>query len=168
MVGSLGLRMRLELNRSRRRRSAAYRPVEPVNLIGIHAGNTEYLSYPIRAAPDVTARIPQCCSRIRLQHSVGPFPLALRGKGHIGLDLDPVRASAENRRDRQVYREGGADYHDWLLGRAENLRARKAAAVGINENIPIDGRARPKSVSAVGVNRLHIPSLACWYDKVVG
>jgi len=162
MVGSLGLRTRLELNRS------AYCPVEPVNLIGIHAFNTENLSYPVCAAPDGTARIPDCRSRIRLQHSVGPFPLALRVEGHIGLDLDPVRASAENRRDGQAYREGGADYDDWLVRRTENLRARKAAAVGINENIPIGGRARSKTVPAIGVNRLHIPSLTCGYDKVVG
>src|SRR5262249_37687051 len=48
---------------------STHRSVEPVNLIGIHAFNTENLSYPVCAAPDVTARIPQCRSLIRLQHS---------------------------------------------------------------------------------------------------
>src|SRR5213592_3337677 len=92
----------LALRGAERDRSTAQRPVEPVNLIGIHASNTEYLSYPVCAAPDGTAQIPDCRSRIRLQHSVGPFPLALRVEGHIGLDLDPIRASAEHRRDGQV------------------------------------------------------------------
>src|SRR5262245_23328152 len=43
-----------ELNRS----TTAHCSVEPVNLIGIHAFNTKNLSYPVGAASDVTARIP--------------------------------------------------------------------------------------------------------------
>ena len=148
MVGSLGLRTRLELNRSRRRRrrSAAYRPVEPVNLIGIHASNTEYLSYPIRATTNVTPRISECRSRISLHHPVSPLPLTLRSESHIGLDLYPIGASSQNRRDGQVYRERGADYRDRLVERAENLSARKSTAVGVNENIPIGGRSRALEV----------------------
>src|SRR5262249_31339656 len=123
---------------------------------------------PLCAAPDGTAWIPDGCARIRLQHSVGPFPLALGVEDHIGLNLDPVCPSTEYRRDGQVYCEGSADNHDWLVRRAENLRARKAAAVAINENIPIGRGARPKSIGAIGVYRLHIPSLTRGDNKVVG
>ena len=87
MVGSLGLRTPLERDRYRCWSwcCAAYCPVEPVNLIGIHASNTEYFSYPIRATTNVTPRISECRSRISLHHPVSPIPLTLRSESHIGL-----------------------------------------------------------------------------------
>ena len=108
------------------------------------------------------------CAVAGLHSAIGPAPLALRTKGHVGLDLDPIRARAEDRSRSEVYGEGGADHRDWLVQSAVNLRARKSAAVGVNEDIPIGGRSRAIEIQSIGVDRLDIPSLTSRHDKVVG
>src|SRR5437588_8159481 len=51
---------------------------------------------------------------------------------------------------------------------AVNLRAGKSGIICIKKYIPIDGWSRPIEIHAIRVDRLHIPSLTCRHDKVVG
>src|SRR5437870_12818567 len=139
----------------RRRCSAtAYCPVNAVNLV--RTARSRYadrqLWHPSRADSEAAAWVLPGCGVVGLYSAIGPTPFALRGEVHVGLDLDPVRALAEDRRDGQGYREGRAHYRDRLVQRAENLGAGKTRAVGVNEDIPIKGRSRAIEVHPIGVN----------------
>ena len=132
-------------------------------------------SAPSEADTKATTRVLPRCALVGLHSAVSPTPLTPNRKGHVGLDLDPIRPRAQNCRRAQVDRKGGAVLHPRLISRAENLRARKTGIVGVDENIKtVDeniktvGRARSVKIHSIGVNRLHIPSLTCRHDKVVG
>ena len=161
-------RWRRACSRSGRRgSSSSYRPVDSVHLVGSACGgNAHWFSYPVGAAPEGPARVPECRSVIRLHCPIGPAPLSLRTKGHVGLDLDPIGACSEDRRRGQVYREGRPNLRDRLVERAVNLRAGQIPrAVGVNENIPIGGWSRAVELHPIGINRLHTPSLTSGHDK---
>src|SRR6266403_848015 len=145
-------------------------PVEPVHLIGLRRVGATSCSpaAPTWAGPEAATRIPPGGSVIRCDRAIAPAPFAVSAKGHVGLDLNPVGAGAEHSRTRQVYGERTAVLLDWLMSRAVDLRARKAGVVGIKKYIPIDGWSHSKEIRAISVDRLHIPSLTCRHDKVVG
>ena len=132
-------------------------------MVGTHTG---FLTQ--SAAREATARVPECRAVIRLHCPIGPTPFSLCAKGHVGLDLYPIRAWSEDRRRGQVYREGRANLRHRLVQRAVNLRARKRAAVAVNENIPIGGRSGAVEIHPIGIDRLHVPSLTSRHHKVVG
>ena len=130
-------------------------------------GNTDWLSYPVSAAPERTAWVPECRSVISLHSPIGPTPLALRSEGHVGLDLDPIGASSKDGRRDEVYRKSRADYRDCGVQNAVNLRAGKSRAVSVNEDIPTVGRSEAVKVYPIGVDRLHVPSLTTGHNEVV-
>src|SRR6266496_3557631 len=144
--------------------------VEPVHLIGIRRVGATSCSpaAPTSADAEAATRILPGGSVIRCDRAIAPAPFALSAKGNVGLDLNPVGAGAEHSRTRQVYGERTAVLLDWLMSRAVDLRARKASVVGIKKYIPIDGWSHSKKIRAISVDRLHIPSLTCRHDKVVG
>ena len=67
----------------------------------------------------------------------------------------------------QVCRKSSSNLYDWYVCRAKNLCAGKASAVGVDKDIPIGGRSGAIEVYAIGVDRVHIPSLAAGYNEVV-
>ena len=143
--------------------------VDPVNTIrSARGGYASQFCHPSRADTEAAARVLPGCAAVRLHRAIGPAPLALCTEVHVGLDLYPIRGSGENRRRSQVYRERRAHYRDWLVQSAVDLRAGKTPAVGVNEDIPIEGRSCAVEVHPVGIDRLHIPSLTSGHDKVVG
>jgi hypothetical protein len=159
--------------RRRRRCRASYRPVKPINLIRLRRVDIASSSSaaPTWAESEAAARVLPSCSVVRRDCAVDPSPLALRAASHVGLNLDPVRARAEHRWSGQIYRKHAAALHCWLVCRAVNLCARKAGAVGVKEDIPI-GRTyaiivRAIEVRPLSINRLHVPVLASWHDKVI-
>jgi hypothetical protein len=104
---------------------------------------------------------------VRRDRAIDPVPLAASAKDHVGLDLDPVVARGEDRRNGQVYRESAAHLHPCLIGRAINLCAGKATVVTVEKDIETIRRTGIGTVSPIGVDRQHIPSLASWHDKVI-
>ena len=108
-----------------------------------------------------------CRRRIRLHSAISPTPLALRSKGHVGLNLNPVCACTKHRSRAQIYRKGRPAYRNRLVQCAVNLRPRNPPAIGVNEHIPIGGRSDTVEIHPVGVDGLHIPSLTSGHHKVV-
>ena len=47
------------------------------------------------------------------------------------------------------------------------MHARKAAVIGVNEDVPIGGRSRPVEVSPIGIDGQYTPGPTCGYYKVV-
>src|SRR6266550_3921067 len=155
--------------RRRRRSSSSYRAIEPVHLVGSACGgNANGLHSPSGAHTKTAARVLPGRRIVRLHSAVGPTPLAVRIESHIGLDLDPIRARSEDRRARQVDGKGAASLRERLVGGAKNLRARKAPAVGVEEDVETSGGSGTIEVHPISIDRLDIPSLTSGHHKVVG
>src|SRR5207249_6341129 len=56
-------------------------------------------------------------------------------------------------------------FHSFPTRRSSDLR--KAGIVGVKEDTPIGSRPRAIEVHSVSVDRLHIPNLAYWHNKVI-
>jgi hypothetical protein len=98
-------------------RAATYRPVNPINLVRTARSRDadRQLWRPSRTDSEAAARVLPGCGIVGLHGAIGPTPLALRSEVHVGLDLDPIRACAEDRRRGEVYRKRRAVYRDWLV-----------------------------------------------------
>jgi hypothetical protein len=186
-IGRARPRCRASYRRSsgrRRRRGCPQRPVKPEHLVRstrwgasttlpdapTDAGRARH-GAPRRGAArrgtKAAARVLPSCSVVRRDRAGRPTPFAFRAESHVGLNLDPVRARGEHRRSGQVYRKGGSTLREWLTGCAINLRAGKTCAVAIEEDVKTIGRSRTIEVQSISVDRLHVPSLASWHDKVI-
>ena len=153
----------------RRRRGLRYRPTKPVNLIGRRwidvAGGSP--AAPSRAQPEAAAWVSPNCSVVRRGRAVPPAPFASCVKSHVGLNLEPIRVCGEHRGSGQIYRKGAVTLRKWPIGGAIDPCARKTSAVAVEENVEATGRSRATEVQSFNVDRLHMPRLASWHDKVV-
>jgi hypothetical protein len=153
----------------RRRRGHRYRPTKPINLIrrrGIDVASGTPAA-PTRAHPEAAAWVSPNCSVVRRGRAVPPTPFALCAKIHVGLNLEPIRACGEHRRRGQIYRKGAATLREGSIGSAIDPCAGKTSAVAIEEDVETIGRSRAAEVRSLSVDRLHMPRLASWHDKVV-
>jgi hypothetical protein len=116
-----------------------------------------------KAAPKV---LPSC-ALIGLHSAISPSPRTVREKSHVSLDLHPVRSLGEDCYGGQVYRKSAAHNREWLIHGGINLRARQTAIIGVEKDIETAGRAGTH-VQSIGVYRLHIPSLTCGNNEIVG
>ena len=153
----------------RRRRRGHCRPTKPINLIrrrGINVASSSPAA-PTRAQPEAAAWVSPNCSVVRRDRAVPPTPFAICVKSHVGLNLEPIRACGEHRRGGQIYGKGAATLREWSIDRAIDPCAGKTSAVAIEEDVETIGRSRATEVHSLSVDRLHMPRLASWHDKVV-
>src|SRR5262249_26309273 len=99
------------------RAPAAARSVNPINLIRSACGRytDRQLWCPSHTNPKAAAHVLPGCRVIRLDSAISPTPLSLSSKVHVSLDLDPIRAWAEDRSRSKVCSKRRAVYGDWLV-----------------------------------------------------
>src|SRR5690349_13565143 len=116
--GNHDRRARRASSRRRRRRTPADRPVNPPNLIrhaGINTAGGTSLAPSRARSSEASTRVLPGRGTVGLHSAIRPTPLTPNRKGHVGLDLDPIRTRAQNCRRAQGDREGGSHLGDRLV-----------------------------------------------------
>src|SRR5206468_8949905 len=85
--------------------------------------------------------------RARLQCPVDPKPLAIWIEVHVCLDRNPIGACAQHGWAAQGYLENARVVYVRLGSRAVNLRPGQAAAIPVEEDVEIVGRATHSAIA---------------------